>query len=168
MRQTEVLAVLYYRQYSTLHAPPPPARYDTVGCCGTPKPLLGRTPPSPAQSTTGSSCDPPRCTRRTQGAHASAALRWPCTALGPIQGGAGWLHRDLCPRVYLVTIVFSTAFQCLLHGLCEWRAMASTALAMSGLVFVVTHSKTPTACLNDQLSAVSFSAVGPGNASSPS
>ena len=60
--------------------------------------------------------------------------------------------------------VFSTATQCLSHGMCEWRATGWEALAMSGLVVPASYITPHTACLKGQSVTTSPSVVGPSSA----
>ena len=60
--------------------------------------------------------------------------------------------------------IFTAAFQCLSHGLCEWRATALAALAMSGLVIPAGHMTPSTTCLKGQSSIVSSAVVAPNSA----
>ena len=62
------------------------------------------------------------------------------------------------------TRVFSTATQCLSHGMCEWRATRWETLAMSGLVVPASYMTPPTACLKGQSVTTSPSVVGPSSA----
>ena len=68
------------------------------------------------------------------------------------------------PLSYKYARIFTAAFQCLSHGLCEWRTTVLEALAMSDLVISTGHMTPPTTCLKGQSTIVSSAVVGPKSA----